>query len=214
MLKTAPILLLLIVVWALGSTLALAQSHLTPPTGQGGDAPTLGSGTTEYTLATVNGIQLGVADVRFAIGRGGHGKQLTVQHRKNVIEGIIGRELIRQRAVDLGLDASPRYQEKLRRMQAQINAFKRKELSELFWRETARSVEVSDADARKYFDENTETIRTELHVMQILSRVEDSVGGDLAKIEKGASFEEVAGKRFAKLPKGRSAVEAGAAVVA
>lgn len=72
--------------------------------------------------------------------------------------------------MELGLDANPRYQEKLRRIEAQINAFKRKELSELFWREIAARASVSEAEAKEYFAENAARIRTELHVWQILLR--------------------------------------------
>ncbi len=152
-------------------------------------------------LATVNGIPIGAADIRFALSSGGHNNAVPPEHSKNILEVIIRRELIYQRAVELGLVANPRYQEKLRRMQAQINAFKRKDLSELFWREIAGRVVISEADAKKYFAENAARIRTELHVWQILRRRESLINRALNNLGHGTSFEEVARRQFPKLPK-------------
>ncbi len=120
---------------------------------------------------------------------------------QNILDVIIRRELASQRAVELGLDANPRYQEKLRRMEAQISAFKRKELSELFWREVTGRAVVSEAEAEKYFAEHAARIRTELHVWQILHRKEALIQQALNDLDQGASFEDVARRQFSKLPK-------------
>ena len=149
----------------------------------------------------VNGTPIREADVSFALSSGGHHKELPPEHQKNVLEVIIQRELIYQRAVELGLDANASYQVKLRRMEAQINAFKREALSELFWREIAARAVISEAEAEKYFVENAARIRTELHVWQILRRKESLIDQALNDIEQGTSFEEAAGKQFPKLPK-------------
>ncbi len=151
-------------------------------------------------LVTVNGTPIGQADVDFAM-RGGHGNEFAAPRRKDVLERIIQEELARQKAVELGLDANPNFREKLRCMEAQLNAFKRKELSEVFARhEITRRAEVSDADARQYFVNNATRIRTELHIWQILGRKENLVRQALNEIQLGASFEEVARRRFPNLP--------------
>lgn len=152
-------------------------------------------------LATVNGTLIGEADIRFALRDVGHDKEVPAQHRRNVLEVIIGRELIAQEAVRLGLDANPSYLKKLRRLEAQINAFKRKELSELFFRrEIAQRRAVSEADAKRYYAEHTEQIRSEIHVWQILLRTEAAIGQVRDELLRGASFEKVAARRFPKRP--------------
>ncbi len=145
MFKTASILLPLLATVAFGPTLACGQSQSTSTTNQATGTPAQPPKSAKDVLATVNGTPICEADVRFALSSGGHNKEVPPGHRKNVLEVIIRRELIYQRAVELGLDANPRYKEKLRRMEAQINAFKRKELSELFWRDIAGTAVVSEA---------------------------------------------------------------------
>ena len=201
MFKTASVLLPLLAAVALSPTLACGQSQSTSTTNQATGTPAQPPKSAKDVLATVNGIPIGEADVRFALSRRGHDPEIPPEHRKNVLEVIIRRELISQKAVEFGLDANAGYQEKLRRMEAQINAFKRKELSELFWREIAGRAVISEAEAKKYFAENAARIRTELRVWQILRRKESLIDQALNDLEQGTSFEEVAGRRFPKLPK-------------
>ena len=201
MFKTKLVLLPLLAAAAFRPTLAGGQNRSTSTRKQAAGTLAQPPRSAKDVLATVNGTPIGEADVRFALRGRGHDKEVPPEHRKNVLEVIIQRELIHQEAVELGLDANPNYQEKLRRMEAQINAFKRKELSDLFWRELARGVEISEAEAKQHFTEHAARIRTELHVWQILRRKEDLIEQALNDIENGTSFEEVAGRRFPKLPK-------------
>ena len=200
MFKATSVLLALLATVALGPTLACGQNQSTSAASPLADRPTEPPGSTGDVLATVNGIPIGEADVRLALNRGGHNKEIPPGNRKNVLEAIIRRELIYQRAVELGLDANASYQEKLRRMEAQINAFKRNELSELFWRKLASAATISEAEAKDYFEENVTHIRTELHVWQILQRKEGLIERARNDLEQGTSFEEVASRRFPKLP--------------
>ncbi len=201
MFKTASTLLPLLATVAFGLTLACGQSQSTSTTNQATDTPAQPPKSAKDVLATVNGTPIGEADVRFALSSGGHNKEVPPGHRKNVLEVIIRRELIYQRAVGLGLDANASYQEKLRRMEAQINAFKRKELSELFWREIAGTAVISEAEAKKYFVENAARIGTEVHVWQILRRKEGLIEQVLNDLQRETPFEEVARKLFPNLPK-------------
>jgi len=201
MFKTASILLSLLATVALLPSLACDRNPSTSTANRAAGTRSQPGKSTEDVLVTVNGTPIGEADVRFALSSGGHNKEVPPGHIKNVLEVIIRRELIYQRAVGLGLDANASYQEKLRRMEAQINAFKRKELSELFWREIGRRVEVSEAEANKYFAENAARIGTEVHVWQILRRKEGLIEQVLNDLQHGTSFEEVARKLFPNLPK-------------
>jgi len=203
MLKTTSVLLLLPIAAAFVHALTGEpnQSNTTATPHQDAATSNQSLGTKTDTLATVNGTPIGEADVRFALSSGGHNKEVVPKHRKNVLDVIIQRELISQRAVELGLDANAGYQEKLRRMEAQFSAFKREELSQLFWREMARRTAVSEAEAEKYFADHAIRIRTELHVWQILLRDAGSIEQALNDLKQGTSFEEVAAKQLPKLPK-------------
>ncbi len=197
MFKAQDVRLLALSVLVFGAAYACGQDQSTSTA----SAQAQPAESTEDVLATVNGTPICEADVLFALSSGGHNERIPPEHRKNILEVIIRRELIRQRAVELGLDANLSYQEKLRRMEAQINAFKRKELSELFRREIAGRAVVSEAEAKKYFAKNAARIRTELHVWQILRRKEGLIEQALNDVEHGTSFAEVARRQFPKLPK-------------
>ena len=85
-------------------------------------------------------------------------------------------------------------------MEARVNAFKRKALSELFWREMASRVNVSDAEAKAYYTEHAARVRSEVHVWQLLWRDEASALRASSDLRAGISFAELARRRFSKLP--------------
>lgn len=154
------------------------------------------------TLVTVNGVPIGKEDVRFELkSTRGHKGEKTPTQVKNILEGIIKDELVYQRAIEIGLDADLNYQKELRKIEAQLNSFKRKELAKIFYRkQIVKKVEVSDTEARKYYDKNVEWMKNEVHVWQILRRKSREIEKDLKDLSSGASFEEVAKKRFPTLP--------------
>jgi parvulin-like peptidyl-prolyl isomerase len=119
-----------------------------------------------------------------------------------LLETVIRDELIRQRAAELGLDRDPGYQKKLQEMEAGLAAFKRREMTELFLqREINDKAAVSEQEAREYFEQHARDIRSELHVMQLLfNRDEAAARAASDEIKRGASFEEVAERRFVGLP--------------
>jgi parvulin-like peptidyl-prolyl isomerase len=157
-------------------------------------------------LALVNGVPITVADVELAsTSKGAHDKGAAAPSRKNVLETVIRQELVRQRAVELGLDKDPQFRRKLSRMQAQLDMFQRGELGELFFRDEVRGKADIDAqEARKYFEEHEQRIRLELHVWQILIRDEAGIEQAKAELDDGAPFEQVAAKQFPKLPEGKA----------
>ena len=153
-------------------------------------------------LVTVNGVPIGKEDVRFESKnkRGHKGDKIPTQ-AKNILEGIIKDELVYQRAIKIGLDADPKYQKELRKIEAQLNSFKRKELAKIFYRkQIVKKVEVSEAEAREYYEKNVAWMKNEIHVWQILRRNSRKIEEDLKNLSSGASFEEIARKRFPTLP--------------
>jgi len=154
-------------------------------------------------LATVNGAPITEEDLRLKLSRDSHETELTAVREKNVLEALVRQELIRQRAVELGLDDDPRYREKLRPVQAQLSAFERDQLGEEFFlKEIVNKAEVTEADARRRFEKNADRYRTEFHVLQILHKGDEAQAEkDLADLHNGATFEEVSRRRFPNLPK-------------
>ncbi len=121
---------------------------------------------------------------------------------------VIRQELVYKKAVELGLDAYSDdayddYQEEIQRLEAQLNAFRRKVMSKRFRRqEIVDKAVITEDEIKVYFGENLRKIQTEFHVGQILYKGdEEAIKGDLNDIEKGMSFEGVAEKRFSNLPK-------------
>ena len=167
----------------------------------------------EGIVASVNGTEITQEDLTLAsrTATGGHQEQEPSADKVNVLEQIIMQELTYQHAIKLGLDADPAYQAELRGMEAQLNAFKRKKLSEiLLQRELLQKAKVSDAEAEQYFNNNAARLRTEINVWQILLRSENAIKKIQSELAQGLPFEEVAGKQFPNLPEnGRKPWELG-----
>jgi parvulin-like peptidyl-prolyl isomerase len=159
---------------------------------------------TPKVLATVNGVPITEEEVRYAsAGMGSHEMGRRAVNEKDVLEAIIQQELIYQRAIKLGLDADPTYQRDLRKLDVEVKAFKRRMLSRIFLgREIPRRAQVSDAEARKYYEKNATRLRTEFKLWQILKRNKDQIDQVLKDLARGERFEDVAGKGLPKLPAG------------
>jgi len=201
MFRTSHVTLRSLAAGAFGLLLACGHHPSTSHAGETTDEERQVAGSTGDVLATINGVPILQADVRVAMRNVAHGTDLPAANVKNVLETIIRRELLAQRATELGLDADPTYQEKLRLIEAQLNDFRRKELSELLRRDLARTTEVTEEEAKEYFAKNAARLGTELHVWQILRRDEKQIEQALDDLKGGASFEEVARKAFPNMPK-------------
>lgn len=175
----------------LGSMLAACSRGGQAAQSRAADAP-------RDLVVTVNGIPITEADLR-AESRGGHQGDGAARVAASV-DTVIRDELAAQRAAELGLDADPKYRAELRQLEAQVAAFRRGKLSDAYYaKELAKKATVTDAEARKYFDDNAVRIRTEIHVWQILLRDEVEIEQAARDLAAGTPFEEVAGRRFAKL---------------
>lgn len=162
----------------------------------------------EGTLASVNGVYISDFDVDPILKKNPNYRKNPERMKKVVLEMIIRQELMYQKALELGLDRSPDdyyddYQEEIQRLEAQLNAFKRKIMSRRFRKqEITKKAIITEDEMKTYFGENLRKIQTEFHIGQILYRGnEKAINDDLNDIEKGASFEDVAEKRFSSLPK-------------
>ena len=65
---------------------------------------------------------------------------------------------------------------------------------------------VTDQEAREYFEKNSKSIQTKLHVWQIYYKGKEAqITEDYKDLKSGKPFEKVASKRFPALPKGMKA---------
>jgi peptidyl-prolyl cis-trans isomerase C len=150
-------------------------------------------------LASVNGVPITELDVQIRLrGPGSHGGPSSPVPTPAVVETVVREELLRQRALELGLDRDPTYKQKHDEMLGQLTAFERRELGELYYQNAiGNAPRLTDEDAKRYFDENASTIRAELHIEQILFRRDDAgARAALEEIKGGKSFEEVAAAKF------------------
>jgi len=114
---------------------------------------------------------------------------------------VVQKELAAQRAVALGLDQDPEYQAQLRQQQAQLAAWKRKQLAALFFRHELQSkAVVGDDEVRAYFDANRERIGTELHLLQIFLRDPTRIEAAKKALDAGRAFADVARDQTPGIP--------------
>ncbi|MFO0551545.1 MAG: peptidyl-prolyl cis-trans isomerase [Polyangiaceae bacterium] len=155
---------------------------------------------TPDTLAVVNGVSIGRAELPPEQRAEGHKTGSAPETERQRLDRAIDEELASQRALAAGLDSDPTFREELAKREAALNAWKRQALAELYDHSLTGTVEVTDADARAYYDANEERIQTEVHVQQILVRDEKKVEELAARIANGESFEDVAASQFPNLP--------------
>lgn len=153
-------------------------------------------------LATVNGAPITATDVAFETRiAGDHTRGKTPVNEANLLENLIVQELAYQRAVALGLESDPEYQQALSHLQVQLHAFQRKTLSEILLRkEINRQAEVSENEARDFFASHADRFKVEIMVRQILARDEERIMQAHNELVQGTSFEDVARNFYPPLP--------------
>ncbi len=144
-------------------------------------------------VATVNGKSLTELDLMTKLKTDSHQDELRPEYRKNVLELLVRDELVHQEVVRLGLDSDPAFAEPVRRMEAQLAQLRRNKAAEVYFRaEIMGKVEVTEEDARRFFEEQKARLGTELHLLQILRRSRASIDEAKAALDAGKRFEEVA----------------------
>jgi len=159
----------------------------------------------QAVVARVNGAPLTEADVELKMQTPQHeaAKAPPEEKRQAVLDALILREIMAQKALSMGLDQDPKYQEDLKKLEAQVADFKRTALSELLLRrENDKRATPSDDEVRAYFTANEKRLRMQLHVMQILKRSEAEIIEARSMIDRGKPFEEVAASFFPNMPDG------------
>lgn len=147
-------------------------------------------------LVTVNGAAITTYDVQ-ASSPSAHG---TPPSEDVVLDRLVLEELVTQRAVELGLDADPAYQQMVRELQARTHAVQREQLGRLFDAHLVAQTTVTEDDARRYFDDHAAELQTEVHVWQMLYRERAPLEEAQVALDRGEAFEAVAAKRFEGMP--------------
>jgi peptidyl-prolyl cis-trans isomerase C len=114
----------------------------------------------------------------------------TPNGKKELLDNMIVREIILQQAKKDGLDKSPAVAAKMEDLKQRVivEAFLRKKLEE--------QANVSDADMKKFYDENKDKFKSgeQVRASHILVKSEAEAQEILAQLKKGGNFEELAKK--------------------
>lgn len=157
-------------------------------------------------LATVNGAPITEVDVRQRLKRVVHGETINTEAVQNTLQTLVQYELIYQQSLDLGLDKNQAYRLKLREAEAQFRAFQRQEMSLLYREYVKNRAQVTDSEAKEFFEKNSKRMQSKFHIWQIYYKGEESrIAKDYQDLKSGTSFEKVASRRFPVLPKGMKA---------
>lgn len=170
---------------------------------QGGDKLPPGQGA--KVLATVNGTPIMADDLRLR-NRTAHGAAPEEINAAQALDDVIKEELCYQQGVKLGLDKDPEYRKEIDRLERQLEAMKRAEMTRrIFNTQIATQVNVTNRDAQDYYAKHADRIATDLHLAMISFPKREAAEAALKKIRSGASFDMVA----AELASGAPAVAAG-----
>lgn len=118
-------------------------------------------------LATVNGVPITEYDMKQMLKRAPTDRGVHQEASKNMLQTLVRDELIYQKSLELGLDKNQEYRKKLQELEAQLRALQRQEMSTLFLRYVHDKVEVTDSEARGYFEKNAKRMQTKYRVWQI-----------------------------------------------
>ena len=154
-------------------------------------------------VVTVNGLAITEADVQLGLKASGHGTEASpAERRKALISGLIHDELLRQKAVELGLEPEGAAADEVTRLKTQLSAARRRALAEAYFKQLAKKAEPTDAQAREFFEKNQALLRSEYRLSQILLRDEAQITRAHEELLAGATFEDVARRQFPGLPDG------------
>jgi peptidyl-prolyl cis-trans isomerase C len=142
----------------------------------------------EKVVATIDGKPITDGDLAVAESEIGSdmGTMPGAQKRTSLLEFLIDNQLFAEAAENEKLDHGPDYETRL-------NYLKRRALRELYFEKVIKA-SVTDADARKIYDDQVKLLKPEEEVSarHILVETEDQAKDLKAKLDKGADFAQLA----------------------
>ncbi len=156
-------------------------------------------------MATVNGVAITGDEV--AARFGGHEDLIDPDAKDKAIDELIAEELMYQKAVQLGFDKDPKFQNAVRMLEIKITAYKRAEMGRRV-RDTqiASHVTVTDQEIKDYYIKHAAEIGTDLHLGVLQFSDTAKAKENLARIRSGTPFEKIAAEQFAHAPQGMGRV--------
>ncbi len=150
-----------------------------------------GGGTPETVVALVNGAPVTEDDIAMAVDV--HGRRQSPEARQEALRELIDRELLYQEGLKLGLDSDAKYRDMVRMMELRLREATHTEMARrVMSTRIASSVNITDADTRRYFDENKARITTEVR-LQILNLPDVQAGqAALQLVKAGQPIEKAA----------------------
>lgn len=152
-------------------------------------------------LVRVNGAAITEEDVRLSLRLRAPDEPIPPDKQAAVLETLIREELIAQRAAAAGLEQNQGYLQERAKFEAQLNAMRRRTLSDLYYKtQIEGKAAVDDATVERYFEAHKQQLGTELHVQQILLRRDTEAFAALEQLKAGKAFADVARASFAQVP--------------
>jgi parvulin-like peptidyl-prolyl isomerase len=144
-------------------------------------------------LAKVNGTPITEEDLSFRLPPGHHGERKASGDQQKALDDVITEELLYQQGLKIGLDKDPGYRAQIAKIERQLEHVKRAEMTRRVYNtQVAAKVEITHADAKNYYEKNTDQITTELHLGVISFNNKEGAEEALQKIRGGATFESIA----------------------
>lgn len=147
---------------------------------------------TAQVVATVNGAVLTVDDVSAQAAGRGHSTPSADQ----VIDALVTEELAAQQATRLGLALEPSAEKELAKLEAAVTSARRRGLANAWYAKLTReALQVSDAEARAYFDAHREELRAQHQVVMVLRRSRAEIEQVQQALAGGAPLGSIEGVR-------------------
>ena len=163
--------------------------------------------TSAQTLVTVNGVEISTNDVEAALMNATQGRfnqvppEKQAEFRKQVLEQLVGRELVYDDAKKTGVLKSKEFKNEYKKVQERV----KKELAVQLWQKHQMDkVKVSNKELKNYYDKNKEEFKEKesVHARHILVKTESEAKG-IVKDVKSLKGEALKSK-FIELAKTKS----------
>jgi len=154
-------------------------------------------------VVRVNGSPITSDEVAFSL-RGAHGSRISTEVKRKTIENLIDQELIYQKGLNLGLDKDPKYREMVKQKELRLLQSQKSEMvRRVYNTQIASRVNMTDQDAREYFDKNSGMMGTELRLAVLRFSNRDQASQALKRLKNGTPFEKVASEMVSSRVEGK-----------
>ncbi len=142
-------------------------------------------------IAVVNGREITTEDIKKRLGQAApriHEIMADEQMKKDLIDDMVGSELIIEDAKKKGLDKDPALVQK-------VEEFKNTELRNIYLnKEVIEKNNVTEVELTDYIKKNEDALKTEIRASHILVKTEKEADDVLARLAKGEDFAKLAAK--------------------